>query len=227
MTCNLIIASEKNYSSWSLRGWLLLRWAGIDFVETQISLAQPGYGLGRIDDVKAMSPNGLVPALQIGNDVIWDTMAIAEWAAEHDTSLWPADPLERAKARSVTAEMHSGFVPLRRDLPMNILRRCAARDLPEETLHSIARVHQIWWQCLSAASGGPYLFGQKSLADAFFLPVATRFRTYSIAMDAACQTYCDTLLADSDFREWEAACVPDSWDIHGFSVIDGLYCQEN
>jgi glutathione S-transferase len=220
----LTIATQKNYSSWSLRAWLVLKWAGIPFVEKQIPLNQPGYGTGRIAEVLAASPNGLVPALEVAGHVIWDTLAIAEWTAEQVPSLWPADRMTRAMARSVTAEMHSGFVPLRRDLPMNILRRCSAEGLPEETLRSIARVQAIWRDCRFAhAMGGPWLFGTRTIADAFYTPVATRFRTYGIALDAPSQSYVNTLLNDGAFREWEADCAPDSWDQSGFSVIDGMY----
>lgn len=223
MTAKLIIASQKNYSSWSLRGWLVLRWGKIPFEEVQISLAQPGYGEARIAEVKAASPNGQVPALQAGALCIWDTLAIAEWAAEQSPALWPSDAARRAVARAATAEMHSGFLPIRRDLSMNILRRCTVPALAEETRRAIGRVQELWRSALGAADGGPFLFGERSIADAFYLPVATRFRTYGIALDPACQAYCDRLLADADFLEWEADCVPDSWDVHGFSVIDGVY----
>lgn len=219
----LYIAKQKNYSSWSLRGWLALRWAGVVFEEREIDLAQPGYGAAGIAEVKSACPNGLVPALHVDGAVIWDSLAIGEWAAEQDSSLWPQDPLQRATARSVVAEMHAGFMPLRRDLPMNILRRCTAPELPDETRQAIDRVLAIWSDCRSKASGGPFLFGAKSIADAAYLPIATRLRTYGIALDATCQGYVDALMADPDFREWEAACVPDSWDVHGFSVIDGIY----
>lgn len=220
----LIIAEQKNYSSWSLRGWLVMRWSGIPFIERQVTLAQDGYGAGAIAAVKALSPSGLVPAIRDGDLVIPDSLAIAEWAAERAPALWPADPDLRAVARSVTAEMHSGAGPIRRDLSMNILRRCKAYGLPDETLRSIERVTAIWRDCRTRyGAGGPWLFGQRSIADAFYLPVATRFRTYGIALDPVCQAWSDTALADPDFLEWEAACVPESWDHLGYSVIDGLF----
>lgn len=224
MSRKLFIAEQKNYSSWSLRAWLTLRWAGIEFEEHSIDLGQDGYGQGAIADLLAVSPNGLVPALAVGETAIWDTLAIAEWAAEQVPGLWPEDSLVRAQARSVTAEMHSGFAPVRRDLSMNILRRCSPSGLPEETLRSIARIEQIWTQMRGLHGGqGAWLFGRRSIADAFYLPVATRFRTYGIILGPAAQAYADTLLSDADFEQWEADCVADSWDHRGFSIIDGLF----
>jgi glutathione S-transferase len=223
----LVIATQKNYSSWSLRGWLVMRWAGIAFSERAIDLAQPGYGQQAIGELLAVSPGGLVPALRLDGATIWDSLAIAEWAAEQNPSLWPADPLARALARAITAEMHSGAGPIRRDLSMNLARRCQAYGLPDETLHSIDRIQTIWRDCRARfGAHGPWLFGQRSIADAFYLPVATRFRTYGIALDPVSQAWADTALADPDFLEWEAGCEPNSWDHHGFSVIDGLYPEQ-
>lgn len=223
----LIIAEQKNYSSWSLRPWLVLRWAGIGFAEEIVTLAQEGYGSGSIAAVKAASPNGLVPALRTDAGVVWDSLAIAEWAAEHVPALWPSDPFARAVARSATAEMHSGALPIRRDLSMNIHRRCKAYDLQDDTLRSIARVQELWNDCRARfGQGGPWLFGARSIADAFYLPVATRFRTYGIALDPVSQAWCDTALADADFLEWEAAAQPNSWDRPGYPVIDGLFPKQ-
>lgn len=221
---NRLYIGQKNYSSWSLRAWLILRWAGIEFDEHLIDLAQEGYGQGRIEEVLSVSPNGLVPALQLSEITIWDTLAIAEWAAEQVPSLWPEDPTTRAQARSVTAEMHSGFVPLRRDLPMNILRRCQARDLPVDTQNAISRVIKIWTEMRAQHEAhGLWLFGRRSIADAFYLPIATRFRTYKIQLNPTAQAYLETLLSDDHFRDWEAASISDSWDVCGLSVIDGIF----
>jgi glutathione S-transferase len=223
MTHTLYIG-PKNYSSWSLRPWLVLKWAGIAFNEHPIALDRPGYGEGRIADVVAVSPNGLVPALHVDGHVIWDTLAIAEWAHEQIGNLWPADAWARAHARSATAEMHSGFAPVRRDLPMNILRRCPEQDWLPETRRSIDRICALWTDCRGTyGADGPWLFGERSIADAFYAPIATRFRTYSVTLDAISAAYVDTLMSDTAFREWEAACIPDSWDASGFSVIDGVY----
>ncbi|MEM7278710.1 MAG: glutathione S-transferase family protein [Pseudomonadota bacterium] len=221
---NTLYIGPKNYSSWSLRPWLALRWAGIEFSESLIRLDQPGYGQGEITQVKAVSPNGRVPALHVGTLIVWDTLAICEWAAEQNPSLWPKDANARAQARSVTSEMHSGFPALRRDLPMNIQRRCANEDWPNDTLRDFARLQELWTRCRETyANEGPWLFGQRSIADAFYVPVATRLRTYSVSLNAACSAYQNTLLNDEDFLIWEAQSVGEVWDKDGYPTIDGLY----
>lgn len=226
MTLTLSIGN-KNYSSWSLRPWLVLRWAGAPFEERFIRLDQPGYGAGKVAEVLSVSPTGRVPCLDADGLRIWDSLAIAEWAAETypAAQLWPADKARRAEARAVTAEMHSGFANVRRDLSMNIHRRMAAApDLAPETRGEIQRLDQLW-SGLRARFGaeGPWLFGARSIADAFYAPVATRMRSYAIELSAPAQAWCETIFADRDFRDWESASIPNSWDASGFSVIDGLY----
>ncbi|MEO0366691.1 MAG: glutathione S-transferase [Pseudomonadota bacterium] len=217
----------KNYSSWSLRPWLVLKWGEIEFAEHYIPLDQPGYGEGEIAEVKAVSPNGTVPALTIGQQVIWDSLAIAEWAAEQAPELWPTDASTRAEARSASAEMHSGFFGLRRDLPMNITRRCPNQDWPQDTARNLKRLFNLWQACRSVhARSGPWLFGKRSIADAFYAPVATRLRTYSVPVNAVCQAYIDTVLSDSAFMEWEAECKGGVWDKPGFPVLDNLYAND-
>jgi glutathione S-transferase len=213
MTPHLYLGN-RNYSSWSLRAWLAVKWSGLPFTETFIDLDQPGYGEGGIAEVLAVSPTGRVPVLVAGGVAIWDSLAIAEWAAEQAAArpgappLWPVDPLLRAQARSVAAEMHSGFTGMRRDLSMNIRRRCAATGLPRETLADVARIDAMWSGLRRAhAARGPWLFGERSIADAFYLPVATRFRTYGIALSHGAQAYAQVLLAEPAFREWEAALL--------------------
>lgn len=223
----LLIIGYKNYSSWSLRPWLALRWGGIPFDERLVRLDQPGYGRQEIPELKAITPNGTVPALVIDGVTLWDSLAIAEWAAEQVAPgvLWPADAILRGQARSVTSEMHSGFPGIRRDLSMNIHRRCATMpDLPDDTRRNLARVIEMWtWARERHAGRGPYLFGERSIADAFYAPIATRLRTYAIPLDGPALAYRDLLLSDPDFLAWEADSVGDSWDIHGYSIIDGLY----
>ena len=223
---NVLYIGNKNYSSWSLRPWLCLKWAAIPFEERAIELAQPGYGAHAIAEVLRIAPNGRVPALHADGLVIWDSLAIAEWAAEEAPAaqLWPADRALRAEARAVAAEMHSGFACVRRDLSMNILRRVKVLTLPDETRAEIARIEEIWSDLRTRfASRGPWLFGARTIADAFYAPVATRFRTYGVSLSPAAQSFADAVFADSAFKAWEAACEPNSWDRHGFSVIDGLY----
>lgn len=223
---NTLYVGNRNYSSWSLRPWLVLRWAKIAFEDVEISLSQPGYGKQGIAEVLRRSPSGRVPALHAGSLVIWDSLAIAEWAAEEkpEARLWPVDRATRAMARAVVAEMHSGFSNIRNDLSMNIHRRCKADRLRDGTRAEIARVDQLWTELRRQRAGeGPWLFGARTIADAFYAPVATRFRTYGIAVSNEAQAWCDAVFADPDFRDWEALSKAESWDRPGFPVIDGLY----
>lgn len=221
-----LLIGPKNYSSWSLRPWLCLKWAGIPFEERMVDLAQPGYGKQGIAEILEISRSGRVPILRGGNLVVWDSLAIAEWAAENSrgAKLWPEDAAARAEARAASAEMHSGFSDLRRDLPMNITRRCAAQTWPIETAAQIARVEELWTSSRQKyQSLGPWLFGARSIADAFYAPVATRFRTYSVKLGSAAQAYMETMLDDADFKRWEAGAEPNSWDRPGYPIIDRLY----
>jgi glutathione S-transferase len=203
-----------------------LKWAKIPFEERLIRLDQPGYGEAKIAEVLSVSPNGRVPAVHHNGLIIWDSLAIAEWAAEQfpAAKLWPANASLRTQARSVTCEMHSGFAALRRDLSMNILRRSEVTAWPIDTQNDIDRMAQIWIHFRRLhADKGPYLFGERCLVDAFFTPVATRFRTYGVPLTTVLQDYSNTLLAGQDFKDWEAECIPNSWDQYGYSVIDGLH----
>lgn len=226
MTETRLYIGNRNYSSWSLRPWLVLRWAGIPFTEMVIPLHQAGYGTGGIQQVRAVSPTGQVPALEQGDLQLWDSLAISEWAAEQVAPglLWPADPALRALARAVTAEMHAGFAAVRRDLPMNIQGRLQPQDWAEDTRRALARLDTLW-QTMRDRFGqrGPWLLGERSIADAFYTPVATRLRSYGVDLSPASDRYRDTLLADPDFQDWEAGCEGNSWDRHGYSVIDALY----
>lgn len=202
----VLYVGNKNYSSWSLRGWLAMAWSGLAFETRLVELDQPGYGEGAIAGVTAVSPSGRIPSLELGGTTIWDSLAIAEWAAEQAPSalLWPTDPTERALARSLACEMHSGFSAIRTELPCNIRRRIAMPKLAEATLREIARIDAIF----SAQEGwakkrGPYLFGQRGVVDAFYLPIATRLRSYAIPLSAAAARTRDALLADADFLRWE------------------------
>jgi glutathione S-transferase len=200
----VLYVGNRNYSSWSLRPWLVLEWGKIEFETRLIELGASGYGDRQIAAVRAVSPAGTVPVLHVGEEVIGDSLAIAEWAAERAPELWPRDARKRALARSVTCEMHSSFGALREELPCNIRRRVKAREVSARVGREIARVQSIW-TTLCAGSGGPYLFGESpTIADAFFTPVATRFRTYGVRLDASAQHYAEVLLANPEFRRWEA-----------------------
>ncbi len=219
-----LFVGNRNYSSWSLRAWLCLEWAGIAHEQIAVELDQPGYGTTGIAELRGLSPTAKVPVLHTDNAVVWDSLAIAEWAAEQAPELWPADPTLRARARSLAAEMHAGFAALRRDLPMNISRRCVATALPQETRVDIARIDEMWSEGRAAAAGGgPYLCGERSIADAFYLPVATCMRTYAVALSAPAQAYADLLLADPSFRTWEQAVLSEPYRPFSRAPIDDLY----
>jgi len=215
MAAPVLFIGNKNYSSWSLRPWLALKWGGIAFEERVIPLGGEGYGRSEIKAVRAVSPSGRVPALHIGDAVIHESIAICEWAAEQSPSLWPADPIVRAQARAVAAEMHAGFAAIRRDMSCNIRRRLErAPAWPADTRADLERLFELWGG-LRARFGadGPFLFGARSIADAMFAPVATRLRTYAVETPQAAQTYCDAIFADSAFQEWERAGEAEPWTI--------------
>lgn len=214
MTKPTLYIGNKNYSSWSMRPWLALKWAGIAFEERVIQLGGAGYGKSRIGEILAVSPSGRVPALEVDGTTIWDSLAICEWAAEQNAALWPADRTARAVARSAAAEMHSGFAALRRDGAMNVRRRAGARDWPEDTRADVARLQELWGAVRTAyGAGGGYLFGARSIADAMFAPVCTRLRTYDVKVDAIAKAYCDTIFADEAFRAWEQGAEAETWTI--------------
>lgn len=214
MSRPVLYIGNKNYSSWSMRPWLALKWGGIDFEERVIALGGPGYGKSKIAEVLAVSPSGRVPSLQVDGVTIWDSLAICEWAAEKAPSLWPADANARAVARSAAAEMHSGFAALRRDGSMNVRRRAGKRDWPEDTRADVARLEELWLMLRAKyGAGGPFLFGQRSIVDAMYAPVCTRLRTYDVAVGDVARAYCDAVFADDAFQEWERGAVAETWTI--------------
>ncbi|MBI5898551.1 MAG: glutathione S-transferase family protein [Rhodocyclales bacterium] len=202
----LLHITNKNYSSWSLRPWVLLRALGIPF-EERLHRFTPGAE----DDFRQVSPSGKVPWLVDGNTVVWDSLAIAEYLAERHPGVWPADAIARAWARSACAEMHSGFNALRGQHGMNIGVRVAVARRSPELLADIARIETLWDEGL-ARFGGPFLAGAAfTAADAFFAPVAYRFRTYGIAPAGAAGDYAARLLAHPALREWEATALAEDF----------------
>jgi glutathione S-transferase len=213
MTRPILYIGNKNYSSWSLRPWLALKWGGLDFDERIIPLGGEGYGRSAIKEVRAVSPSGRVPALHVGGVVVYESLAICEWAAEAAPALWPSDRRLRAQARAAASEMHAGFAALRRDMSMNIRRRMTAPPRwPEDTRADLERLLDLWSGHLRN-SGGPFLFGGRSVADAMFAPVATRLRTYAVEIPPQAQRYCAVVLEDAAFQEWERAAVGEPWTI--------------
>lgn len=199
----VLTISSKNYSSWCLRGWLLCRMAGLDFVEEVVPADDPSVRA----ELLLLSPSFLVPSIKHNGLHIWDTLAIGEYLHElhPEKHLLPKDRAARAHCRAVSGEMHSGFASLRSALPMNLKARHKNFKIWGAAKADIARVATIWSECV-AKYGGPYLFGDKpSMADAMYAPVCTRFHTYDVKLDRVCQDYCDTILSMDDMIEWTDA----------------------
>jgi glutathione S-transferase len=207
-----LIVGNKNYSSWSLRGWLAARAAGVPFDEVLIRLSEPGSK----EKLLEHSPAGRVPVLHHGERTVWDSLAIIEYLAEvcPAAGLWPADPAARAHARSISAEMHAGFQALRSHMPMNLRKSLPGKGRGRDVAEDIERVCAIWADCRARyGAGGPFLFGGFGAADVMYTPVAARFRTYAVELDDACQTYVGAVLARPDFLEWHAAALEEPWVI--------------
>jgi glutathione S-transferase len=200
MTRPRLHIGDKNYSSWSMRPWLALRHGGIEFEEVQHSLPE----LGGKPVFGAVSPNDRVPALDIVGATIAESLAICEWAAEQQPALWPDDKTSRALARSAAAIMHSGFANLRNDAPMNIRRRTDASRMTPDGIADAAKVDALWREWLMR-SGGPFLFGRWSIADAMYAPVVTRFVTYAIPRSPEADRYIKLMCAETHMAAWIAA----------------------
>jgi glutathione S-transferase len=209
-----LVIGNKNYSSWSLRGWLICKAAGIAFEEVLVRLYEP--------DSKAQvarhSPSGLLPVLVHGGLSIWDSMSIGEYLHElkPEAGLWPAAAAARAIARSVAAEMHAGFADLRREMPMNIRASFPGHGHTPEVLAQVQRVAGMWLDCRKRFAGSSprddgFLFGAFSIADAMFAPLATRFRTYGVKLDSQAQRYCEALLNHEAMKEWCDAARHEPW----------------
>src|SRR5258708_22097172 len=187
-----LIIGNKNYSSWSLRPWIAMKVAGISFDEEVISLNAQDFKAR----VTKISGTGKVPALADGDAQVWESLAILEYLAEKhpDARLSPADPAPRALARAIAAEMHAGFIPLRRPLPMNMWRPVIPRPLTAEVESNVRRIEAMWTQCRKRyGAGGAFLFGSFGAADAMYAPVVSRFHTYAVHVPAVAPTYTDSL----------------------------------
>jgi glutathione S-transferase len=203
--------SSKNYSSWSLRGWLLARFVELDFDEVMVS---PDDADAR-KELLLLAPSILVPCLTHEGAKVWNTLAIGQYLDEirPEAGLLPKDRVARAHCRSVSGEMNSGFANLRSALPMNLKARHPGYKIWAGAQPDIDRVVEIWTECL-ATYGGPWLFGKRrTMADAMFAPVVTRFLTYDVKLNKACFTYCETVMAMPEMREWIAAAKREPDDI--------------
>ncbi len=194
-----LVVGSKTFSSWSLRPWLLMKQADIPFNELVIALNQ----VSTREQIKRYSPSGRIPVLLHGEVRIWDSLAIAEYLHEQfpDKGLWPRKSEDRAIARSISAEMHSGFAAMRQQLSMNVTKRFPTPALTDDTQGDLKRVFDIWNDCLSR-SGGPFLFGNFTIADAMYAPVTTRLTTYSIPLTGAIEKYVHSIAALPAMQEW-------------------------
>jgi glutathione S-transferase len=207
-----LIIGNRNYSSWSLRGWLAASLCGIDVRTELVRLSEPGSHAALLGH----SPAGRVPVLKHGDQVIWDSLAIIEYLAElhPQAGLWPEDADARAMARSICAEMHAGFAALRTHMPMNLRKKLPGLGRGPGVAGDIARIEALWRDARERfGAEGPFLFGGYSAADAMYTPVASRFRTYAVALDATCQAYADAVLAWPAFLAWQAAALEEPWVI--------------
>jgi glutathione S-transferase len=195
--------ANKNYSSWSMRPWVLLTQAGIAFEEIQLKFTDEG----KVEGIEPYSPTRQVPVLIVDGEPVWDSLAICEAVAElfPQKNLWPAGARARQIARSICAEMHTGFRNLRGAMPVNIRASLPGKGMSAAVQQDIDRIVEIWQSCRARFGGnGELLFGQFTVADAFYAPVATRFRTYAVVLPPAAQRYADALLELSAVREWTA-----------------------
>jgi glutathione S-transferase len=207
--------SSRNYSSWSLRGWLLCRFSGLAF-ET---LMLPADHAAARAELLLLSPSFLTPCLTHDGLEVWDTLAIAEYLNElaPDAALLPDDTAMRARCRSICGEMHSGFANLRAALPMNLKARHPGFKVWAGAQSDIDRITRIWRDSL-AASGGPFLFGAPTMADAMYAPVCTRFLTYDVTLDAECAAYRDHILRLPDMREWTKLAITEPDEVEELDV---------
>ena len=210
-----LVIGNKNYSSWSLRPWLAMKVAGIPFAEHRIPL----YGPGSKDQILVYSPAGKVPCLADGDLRVWDSLSICEYLAEKHPGLWPQDPAARALARSVSAEMHSGFANLRAKMSMNIRKRYPGLGRTPESMADVARIVSLWSDCRARyGKGGRFLFGAFSIADAMYAPVVLRFRTYEVELPADCRAYSDAVLALPAMQDWIAAAMAETESLPQFEL---------
>ena len=208
MTGLTLYVGNKNYSSWSMRPWMAMTAAGIDFTDVVIPF---DFAAGN-PEIRAISPTGKVPLLRHGDLLVWESFAIIEYVSElfPDAGLWPADRQARAPARSYSMEMLSGFRALRGACPMNIRRPKKALDVTADVRADVARIEEIWKEAL-ARSGGPFLFGAFSAADAMYAPVVNRFDAYDLVADPETLGYMKRMKAHPAFLKWEEAARAEPW----------------
>ena len=211
-----LIVGNKNYSSWSLRGWLAVKQSGLHFDELTVPLYGEDWEAMKRKQGEFQPSGGKVPVLWDGDTVIWDSLAILEYCADRvgRDRFWPKDDAARGMARSMVAEMHSGYLPLRRALPMNMRRRFQTPAIDEEVRGNIVRILTLWAEARARfGKGGPFLFGTFCAADIFYAPVVSRFITYSIQVPGFADTYMQALMEHEWMRAWVKAAEDEDWTI--------------
>jgi len=204
-----LVIANKNYSSWSMRPWVLLTQADIPFAEVQLKFGDDG----TVSGIKDLSPTGQVPVLWIDREPVWDSLAICEAIAElfPQKLLWPSDATARRFARSISAEMHSGFRDLRKNMPMNIRSAHPGKGRNPAVDKDNARIVSIWESCRARfGAGGELLFGSFTCADAMFAPVATRFETYAVELPPVARRYADALIGLPSVQRWRAGALAET-----------------
>jgi glutathione S-transferase len=205
-----LIIGNKNYSSWSMRPWIAMKVAGIAFDEVVISLNAEDFKPRLLQ----VSGTGKVPTLIDGDIKVWESLSILEYLADKfpDKQLWPRDAAARAHARTIASEMHAGFLPLRRALPMNMWRPIKSLALNADALANVERIDAMWSDCRSRfGQTGPFLFGNFGAADAMYAPVVSRFHTYAVSVSAAACSYMDVVMKLPAWQEWHAAAIKEPW----------------
>jgi len=228
-----LIIGNKNYSSWSLRGWLATKQSGLSFEEITVNISGEDWDAAKRDWGDVQPSSGKVPILWDGDAVIWDSLAIMEYLgdkldAERSTKggenlgrdrFWPKDPVARGMCRSMVAEMHSSYLPLRREMPMNVRRRVEGHQLSDEAMANVVRVVSLWAEARSRfGQGGPFLFGTYSAADIFYAPVVSRFITYGVGVPKFAQTYMEAMWEHEWMKQWVEAAGEEDWVIESFEV---------
>ncbi len=206
---------NKNYSSWSMRPWLVLRKSELPFTEHMIQLDVPGYK----DKLLALTDEGTVPVLQIGDNFLPDSLAISDWLSQAVPNLWPKNEKDKTKAKEFCKKLQDEFVDLRKHAPMNLKRRIRP-ELPKKCLDDAKKLDELWCESLSKHNG-PFLFGDWSIADAFSTPYATRFVSYNIPRSNTADTYISELMGDEDFLDWEMAAMAEDWSSPDTDLLYG------
>ncbi|MBE5074470.1 glutathione S-transferase family protein [Erythrobacteraceae bacterium E2-1 Yellow Sea] len=214
-----LIIGNKNYSSWSLRGWLAAKQSGLHFEELTVNISGEEWEAAKRQMGEVQPSSGKVPILWDGDVVIWDSLAILEYLADKvgRDRFWPKDDAARGMARAMVAEMHSGYLPLRRECPMNVRKRIELSGLTDEAKHNVVRILTLWAEARARhGQGGPFLFGTFGAADIFYAPIISRFITYGIGVPGFAQTYMQAMWEHEWMQAWIAGAEDEEWVIEAF-----------